>query len=204
MPSKELWENVYTTKATDSVSWFQQHANTSLQLIEHSGVPLSGQIIDVGGGASTLVDDLLAHGYSNVSVLDLSLAALQAAQSRLGALADRVTWITGDITRVEPPENCYDLWHDRAVFHFLVDAEDRAAYKRALHRSVKRGGHVVIATFAEDGPLKCSGLPINRYSVAELQEEIGDELTLLDSVREQHQTPSGAIQNFNYCYFKKS
>jgi ubiquinone/menaquinone biosynthesis C-methylase UbiE len=204
MPSKEHWENVYTTKATDSVSWFQEHANTSLQLIERSEIPPNGKIIDVGGGASTLVDDLLAQGYSNVSVLDLSLAALQAAQSRLSVQAGRVTWITGDITRVELPENYYNLWHDRAVFHFLVDAEDRAAYKNTLHRSVKRGGHVIVATFAEDGPMKCSGLPINRYSVADLQQELGDGLSLLGAVREQHLTPSGAIQNFNYCYFKKS
>lgn len=204
MPSREHWENVYTSKPADSVSWFQPHANASLQFIDSTDVPHEGHIIDVGGGASTLVDDLLAKGYSNISVLDLSGAALQVAQSRLGSQTSKVTWLTGDITKIQLPENCYDLWHDRAVFHFLVEAEDRAAYKNTLIRSVKPDGHVIIATFAEDGPLKCSGLPVKRYSVAELQAEMGAQFTLVHSKREQHATPSGAIQNFNYCYFRKS
>jgi 2-polyprenyl-3-methyl-5-hydroxy-6-metoxy-1,4-benzoquinol methylase len=204
MDSKEHWEKVYTTKPAESVSWFQQHASTSLELIAHTGVTPRGHIIDVGGGASTLIDDLIAKGFCNVSVLDLSEVALETAQSRLGRKAAKVNWIVGDITAIRLPQSCYDIWHDRAVFHFLINAEDRAAYKAILEHSLKPDGHLIMATFAEDGPTQCSGLAVKRYSVAELEAEIGSHFTLVRAKKEQHVTPSGAIQNFNYCHFRRS
>jgi ubiquinone/menaquinone biosynthesis C-methylase UbiE len=203
MPSKEHWEHVYTTKATDAVSWFQEHARNSLKLIQKTGVPLSAAIIDIGGGASTLVDDLLAKGYCNLSVLDLSAAALSAAQSRLGPKASGVNWVVADITEAELPAQSYDVWHDRAVFHFLTTAEDRQAYVQAVLRAVKPGGHVIVATFAEDGPLQCSGLPVMRYNPDELHAEFGEPFTLVHHEKESHQTPFGTAQQFTYCYCRK-
>lgn len=158
MQSRDHWEKVYSTKATDAVSWFQPHADFSVGLIKATGVDRDAAIIDVGGGASTLVDDLLANGYTDLTVLDLSAAALAAARNRLGARASAVRWIEADTTKANLPPNRYDIWHDRAVFHFLTSAEDRAAYVQAVFDSVKPGGHVIVATFAEDGPNQCSGL----------------------------------------------
>lgn len=203
MQSKEHWEHVYTTKATDAVSWFQEHARNSLKLIQQTGVPLSAAIIDIGGGASTLVDDLLANGYCNLSVLDLSAAALSAAQSRLGPKASGVNWVVADITKAELPAQSYDVWHDRAVFHFLTTAEDRQAYVQAVLQAVKPGGHVIVATFAEDGPLQCSGLPVMRYNPDELHAEFGEPFTLVHHEKESHQTPFGTAQQFTYCYCRK-
>ena len=166
-------------------------------------MPLGASIIDVGGGASSLVDDLLAHGYTNLSVLDLSQEALSAVQKRLGAAADKVRWIDGDITRVALPLHAYDLWHDRAVFHFLTDPRQRQAYVESVLRAVKPGGHVIVATFAEDGPSQCSGLPVMRYRADELHAEFGAPFSLLRHEREQHSTPFGTTQNFIYCYCRK-
>lgn len=202
MPSKDHWERVYSTKATDAVSWYQPHADLSLRLIEAAGLPRRAAIIDVGGGASTLVDDLLARGRYDVTVLDLSAAALEAAKVRLGASAAAVTWRVADITQAGLPDRAYDLWHDRAVFHFLTAPEDRRAYVAAVRRALRPGGHVVIATFAEDGPLRCSGLPVARYSTAQLQAEFGEGFALLSGEREQHATPSGSTQVFTYCHFR--
>ena len=202
MPSKDHWERVYSTKATDAVSWYQPHADFSLRLIEATGLPRGAAIIDVGGGASTLVDDLLALGRYDINVLDLSAAALEAAKARLGASAAAVTWRVADITRAGLPDRAYDLWHDRAVFHFLTAPEDRRAYVAAVRRALRPGGHVVIATFAEDGPLQCSGLPVQRYSPAQLQAEFGEGFELLSGEREQHATPSGSTQAFTYCHFR--
>jgi SAM-dependent methyltransferase len=204
MQSKEHWENVYTTKATDAVSWFQEHAENSLNLIQQTTVPLSAAIIDIGGGASTLVDDLLAKGYSNLSVLDLSAAALSASQSRLGTKANDINWVVADITKADLPIQSYDVWHDRAVFHFLTSAEDRQAYVQAVLRAVKPGGHVIVATFAEDGPLQCSGLPVMRYNSDELHAEFGEPFTLVHHEKESHQTPFGTAQQFTYCYCRKT
>jgi ubiquinone/menaquinone biosynthesis C-methylase UbiE len=203
MPSKNHWDEVYSTKSADTVSWYQAHADQSLRLIQESGLPLSASIIDVGGGASTLVEDLLAHGYTDLSVLDLSQAALSSVQERLGAAAEQVRWIAGDITRVSLPAHAYDLWHDRAVFHFLTDPAQRQAYVNAVLRAVKPGGHVIVATFAEDGPLQCSGLPVMRYRAEELHAEFGAPFALLRHEREEHQTPSGTTQKFIYCYCRK-
>jgi SAM-dependent methyltransferase len=204
MQVKEHWENVYSTRQTDAVSWFQPHADLSLDLIKATGAGREAGIIDVGGGASTLVDDLVADGYTDLAVLDLSEAALDAARKRLGPQAERVEWIVADITKAALAEQRYDIWHDRAVFHFLTDPADRAAYVQAVLRSVKPGGHVIVATFAEDGPLQCSGLPVVRYRPGELHDQFGAAFTLLKHQKEAHSTPSGAMQQFIYCYCRRS
>lgn len=203
MPSKAHWENVYETKDATQVSWFQQHPELSLQFIEQTGVDKAGQIIDVGGGASTLVDDLLANGYEHVTVLDISGAALQIAQQRLGSLASKVTWLEANIVETELPESFYDVWHDRAVFHFLTRDEDRARYVKAVRRSVKTGGHVIVATFGLEGPLRCSGLDVVRYSPDSLHDEFGSDFELIDTTSELHHTPFGTEQKFIYCYCRK-
>ncbi len=203
MQSKNHWEQVYTTKPEDGVSWFQEHARQSVELIARTGVPKDASVIDVGGGASTLVDDLLADGYSRVTVLDLSEAALAASRNRLGERASSVTWLAGDITRFILSRHTYDVWHDRAVFHFLTTREEREAYVNAVLRAVKPGGHVIVATFAEDGPEKCSGLPVIRYSPDGLHAEFGAPFTLLQQEREEHHTPFGTVQKFIYCLCRK-
>lgn len=203
MPSKDHWEHVYSTQKSADVSWFQPHAEQSLRLIRETGVAHDAAIIDVGGGASTLVDDLLLNHYTALTVLDLSAAALTAAQERLGASAARVRWLESDITRAELPVHAFDVWHDRAVFHFLTDPADRAAYVQAVLRSVKPGGHVIVATFAEDGPLQCSGLPVMRYDATALHAEFGTPFALLAHEREAHPTPFGTVQSFVYCYCRK-
>lgn len=203
MQSKDYWDQVYTTKATSGVSWFQEHARQSVQLVAQAGVARDAGIIDVGGGASTLIDDLLDERYTKVTVLDLSEAALAASQYRLGQRADDVTWLVGDITRMELPRHAYDLWHDRAVFHFLTSPQEREAYVQAVLRAVKPGGHVIVATFAEDGPEKCSGLPVVRYSADGLHAEFGAPFTLLQQEREEHRTPFGTVQKFIYCLCRK-
>jgi SAM-dependent methyltransferase len=200
MENKNYWDKVYAAKAANSASWFQEHAVYSLSLLRDTGITRSGAIIDVGGGASTLVDDLLADGYSDVTVLDLSSAALFAARQRLGTLADKVQWLEADVTNVDLPKNRFEVWHDRAVFHFLTEPEQRRAYVEQVSHSVKPGGHVIVATFAEDGPTQCSGLPVKRYSAGELHEEFGEAFTLVKHVEEAHHTPSGAVQQFVYCY----
>lgn len=198
--SKEHWEQVYARKATTAVSWFQEQAATSLRLIQATGLPVEASILDVGGGASVLVDDLLAAGYRDLTVLDLSGAALASARARLGARAEPVRWIEGDITRVELPGAAFDLWHDRAVFHFLTDPEDRRAYVRQLEHALKPGGHIIIATFAEDGPERCSGLPVMRYSATQLAREFAADFTLQHAEKEAHHTPGGAVQSFTCCH----
>lgn len=200
---KRHWEHIYATKPADRVSWYQAHAEQSLRLIRDSGVSRSAAVIDVGGGASTLVDDLVDAGYSNVTVLDLSAAALGTARARLGTNSGGVDWIEGDISRVPLPHHGYDLWHDRAVFHFLVDANDRHDYAAQMVDAVKPDGHVIVATFAEDGPRQCSGLPVARYGPGELQAEFGASFDLLAHRREAHQTPFGTRQQFVYCCFRK-
>ena len=200
MDSKSYWEAVYSTKSPDSVSWFQEHAEESIRLIATTGLGNSAAIIDVGGGASKLVDDLLAAGYVDISVLDLSAAAMATARQRLGVLAGHVTWIEGDITEVSLPAARFDIWHDRAVFHFLTDAACRRRYVEQVMRAVRPGGHVIVATFAEDGPEQCSGLPVMRYRADELHSEFGAGFKLLAHRKEEHRTPIGRAQQFVYCY----
>ena len=203
MYSKDHWEKVYSSKPANAVSWFQPHADYSLGLIKAAGVGLDAAIIDVGGGASTLVDDLLANGFTNVTVLDLSSTALAAARKRLGCRAAEVQWIEADINKADLPASQYDVWHDRAVFHFLTTPEERAAYVKTVFRSVKPGGHVIVATFAEDGPAQCSGLPVMRYRPDELHAEFGEAFQLLDHRKEEHHTPSGTVQQFVYCFCRR-
>jgi SAM-dependent methyltransferase len=193
------WETVYRTKRPTEVSWYQPEARLSLELIRRAVPDTLARIIDVGGGASTLVDGLLHDGYSNLSVLDLSTIALAEARRRLGDSASRVQWLEDDILSAALPEAAYDLWHDRAVFHFLMHAGDRASYVAQVRRAVRPGGHVLVATFAEDGPLQCSGLPVARYSAETLHREFDGGFELVDSVRELHVTPGGSTQSFQYC-----
>ncbi|MEO7973657.1 MAG: class I SAM-dependent methyltransferase [Thermoanaerobaculia bacterium] len=203
MQSKKHWERVYSTKAPTEVSWFQEHAALSLKLIREAGVSCSAPVIDVGGGASTLVDDLVASGFENVTVLDLSGAALAATKARLGAQAARVQWLEVDVLKAEFPKHAFDIWHDRAVFHFLTNAEERHAYVRTVLHAVKPGGLVIVATFSEDGPTMCSGLPVMRYSANELHAEFGEPFELLGHEREAHHTPAGNEQKFVYCCCRK-
>ena len=204
MQSKEHWETVYASKSSDRVSWFQTHAKLSLQLINETGALADASIIDVGGGASTLADDLLDKGFSKITVLDLSATALAVAQQRLGSRSQTVQWMEANIIEVQLPQYAYDVWHDRAVFHFQTSPQERHAYIEQVLHSVRPGGHVIIATFAEDGPTQCSGLPVTRYSAEELYAEFGARFTLLRHVKEDHHTPSGALQKFVYCYCRKN
>lgn len=200
---KMHWEAIHRAKAASQLSWYQQRASMSIDFITHTGVDRSSRIIDIGGGISTLVDALLAQGFTCLTVLDVSGSALQAARQRLGESASRVAWIEADITQVLLPEQAYSVWHDRAVFHFLTRADDRQRYLNALRRSLRPGGHAIVATFALDGPSKCSGLEVARYSAESLASEFGNGFALLDSAKESHITPSGAEQRFLYCHFRK-
>ncbi|XSC47085.1 class I SAM-dependent methyltransferase [Bradyrhizobium sp. RDT10] len=200
------WENVYTTKGENEVSWFQQSPAPSLELIVQAGATSKSAIIDVGGGASRLVDSLVEQGFEDVTVLDVSGAALAAAKSRLegrlGASAARVSWIIADATTFEPVKP-YDIWHDRAAFHFLTDASDRAAYIARLKRGLKIGGHAIIATFALDGPEKCSGLPVARYDSASLGRTLGSMFKLVHTQRHEHVTPWDSRQMFQFSVFRR-
>lgn len=201
---QQHWEQVYRSRPADGVSWFQPHAVRSLSLIRATGLANSAAIIDVGGGASPLVDDLLDHGYGAVTVLDLSGTALATAQQRLGPRAARVQWIEADVTAAGLPHHGYDIWHDRAVFHFLTAPQQRRAYLQTMLDALKPGGHAIIATFAEDGPTQCSGLPVRRYSAASLQSELGAAFTLVQHEQEAHRTPTGQLQKFIYCCFLRN
>lgn len=203
MKKQQHWENIYTTKAPTEVSWYQAYPELSLDLIDRSGVDKSGYIIDVGGGESTLIDFLLKNGYEDITVLDISASALNRTKARLEEKANLVTWIEADITKIQLPYNIYDIWHDRAVFHFLTDKEDRQRYIAAVKYSLKSNGRIIVATFAPDGPPRCSGLDIVRYKPETLHSEFGEEFELLDSRSEIHQTPFGTQQKFIYCYCRK-
>ena len=203
MSDKAHWENVYTSKAVDRVSWYQAHAEVSLAMIAATGVARDAAILDVGGGASVLVDDLLDRQYRRVTVLDLSGAALRAAQARLGARAAAVRWLEADICAAGLAPQSFDLWHDRAVLHFLTGAEARAAYVAAAAAAVKPDGHLIIATFAEDGPERCSGLPVVRYGAASLAAQFTPAFELLDQRRHLHRTPAGSVQSFQFCHLRR-
>ena len=200
MDTKTHWDKVYTTKAPDAVSWYRAHLETSLALIERAVDARSASIIDVGGGESTLVDDLLLRGYNNITVLDVSQSAIGLTKRRLGAAAEQVRWLVADITKIELELGAYDLWHDRAVFHFLTDREQRTAYVRQVARSVKPGGHIIVSTFGPEGPTKCSGLEVMRYDAESLHREFGARFRLIESSKEVHHTPFGTTQQFLYCY----
>jgi SAM-dependent methyltransferase len=194
------WEQIYGTKAPEAVSWYRPHLEISLKLIERAAPDFSASIIDVGGGESTLVDDLLARGYKNVTVLDVSQTAIDVSRKRLGEASERVKWLVADITKTELAPHAYDVWHDRAVFHFLTAMDERTAYVRQVAHAVKPGGHVIVSTFGPEGPTKCSGLDVMRYDAESLHDQFGTRFHLVESSQELHQTPFGTTQQFLYCY----
>ncbi|HDP88886.1 MAG TPA: class I SAM-dependent methyltransferase [Thioalkalivibrio sp.] len=198
---KTHWEDVYRGKAAHELAWFQPRAGISLDLIAAAGIP-NAAVIDMGAGASRLVDDLVAAGFVDVTVVDIAEAALAQARARLGERAERINWITADATEVELPRQ-YDIWHDRAVFHFLMEDADREAYLERLGRFLKVGGQAIIAAFAPDGPDKCSGLPVRQYDEQTLAAILGPNYTLIETRREMHSTPAGIEQAFVYCRFEK-
>ena len=200
MDTKSHWEKIYTTKAPNQVSWYRPHLETSLALIERAATDRSSSIIDVGGGESTLVDDLVVRGFQNITVLDVSESAIVATKKRLGQVANAIHWIAADITQVELEPRTYDVWHDRAVFHFLTDPQQRIAYIRQVLRSVIPGGHVIVSTFGPEGPTKCSGLDVMRYDADSLHDEFGKRFRLVESSQELHHAPFGTTQQFLYCY----
>ena len=197
------WENVYTTKAEHTVSWFQESPDISLDLIRATEVTTSAAIIDVGGGASRLIDSLLDNGFKDLTVLDLSEKALAMSKARLGARSAHVEWVVADITTWEASQT-YDVWHDRAALHFLTDPKDRAAYAQIISKAVHTGGHVIIGTFAPDGPERCSGLPIVRHDATTLGELLGPSFEPIESRRHNHQTPAGVTQQFQFSRYRRS
>lgn len=200
MDEQAHWEAVYLAKAPGQVSWYTPHLGRSLTFIEEAGLAPGAAVLDVGGGASTLVDDLLDRGFSDVSVLDLSAAALDRARERLGERARRVNWMVADITEAELPQHSVDFWHDRAVFHFLRGEDARRQYVAAVRHALKPGGHILVATFGPEGPERCSGLEIMRFDADSLHAEFGGAFRKVSSCTEQHTTPWGSIQEFVYCY----
>jgi len=195
------WQNVYQAKGERDVSWFQESPEISLDLIRATGVGVDASIIDIGGGASRLVDALVAEGYRSVTVLDLSEKALATSRNRLGARADRVAWIVADVTTWQPAKT-YAVWHDRAAFHFLTEPHDRKAYVDCVRKAVRPGGHVIIGTFALDGPERCSGLPVVRYDASALGQILGRGFKLVETRRHDHQTPTGIVQRFQFSWFQ--
>jgi len=203
MDRKTHWDCIFQTKVSEQLTWHQPHLQSSLDLIQRAAVGLQARLIDVGGGDSTLVDDLLALGFVRPTVLDISTVALQRARERLGGCVAEVEWIEGDITQISLPLAAFDLWHDRAVFHFLTDPTDRQRYVHTVQTALEPGGHLVIATFAQDSPEKCSGLEVVRYSPDSLWRELGKDFQLRNSRAEIHCTPWGGEQRFMYCLFHK-
>ena len=199
---KTHWENVYTTKGEKEVSWFQENPAPSLELTALAGLSADATVIDIGGGASRFVDALVERKIGQITVLDLSAAALDAAKERLGERGAGVEWVVADVTTWEPSQT-YDLWHDRATFHFLTNASDRSAYVRHLKKAVRSGGHVIMGTFALDGPERCSGLSVMRYDAGMLGAILGTDFRLIDFRRHDHTTPWGVVQRFQFSTFRR-
>ena len=202
MDRKEHWEKTYAARRSDGLSWYQEKPDHSLAMIHRAGTGFDEPIIDVGGGASVLVDHLLQEGYKDLTVLDISSIALEKARERLGARSGLVRWIENDIT-AWAADRSYSLWHDRAVFHFLTKTEDRKKYINSLNQALKLNGHLIMATFSLDAPPKCSGLSVVRYGPETLQNELGDNFNLVESFTDKHVTPSGVSQIFIFCRFVK-
>ncbi|HEX3354339.1 MAG TPA: class I SAM-dependent methyltransferase [Terriglobales bacterium] len=200
MDAQTHWENIYGKKSPDEVSWYRPHLEKSLDLIERAASERSASIIDVGGGESTLVDDLVARGYRNITVLDISQTAIDVTKTRLASASENIHWLVGDVCSADLGPHSYDVWHDRAVFHFLTAMDTRTAYVRQVAKAVKPGGHVIVSTFGPEGPTKCSGLDVVRYDAESLHEEFGVRFRLLGSSTELHQTPLGTTQQFLYCF----
>lgn len=199
---KQHWETVFTTKAENEVSWYQKEPQTSIQLIQACKVPKDAKIIDIGGGDSYLIDSLLDLGYTNLYLLDISDAAIERAKIRLGDKAKNVTFIVSDSLHFQSDEK-FDVWHDRASFHFFTDANDIALYKKNVKTNTNQNAHFIIGTFSEEGPLKCSGLPITQYTVEKMEAVFGDDFELENCFTEDHQTPFETVQNFIFCSYRK-
>lgn len=200
MEAKAHWETVYGKKAPTAVSWYAPHLDRSLAYLHKTGVATNGSLIDVGGGESTLVDDLVEAGYSNVTVLDISERALEVARARLGDREARVTWLAVDVLQHQFPKAAYDVWHDRAVFHFMTGEEQRRRYVQQVLQALKPGGFAIVGAFGPDGPTECSGLPVARYGAEALHEEFGGPFQLIAHSVDTHTTPWGTPQQFVYCY----
>lgn len=204
MSTRQHWNEIYGQKGPQGVSWYKPHLDRSLEFLERAGLRSDAAILDVGGGASTFVDDLWARGFRNVTVLDLSESAIDQAKARLGPRAEGVMWLVGDVTEMVLPEAHYDFWHDRAVFHFLTQPAPRERYVEAVRHALKPHGHIVVATFGPGGPEHCSGLPVVRYDADGIHAEFGDEFRQVDAASELHLTPWGSEQEFVYCYCRMS
>lgn len=193
------WENVFNTKSPEEMSWYEPHLATSVEWILEAAPNNSSSIIDVGGGASTLVDDLYAKGFRSLTVLDISSTAIEQSQERLGTVAREIEWMTGNVTRCALPNAAFDIWHDRAVFHFLTEQEERDSYVKQVASALKPSGQIIIATFAINGPPSCSGLPVSRYDRPSIEQQFGRAFRLVKSATVTHQTPAGVNQEFLYC-----
>lgn len=201
--TKLHWEQVYDTKTPDAVSWFAPHLRESLAYVRRTGIAKQAPIIDVGGGEATLVDDLLDAGYGDITVLDISEKALEVCKARLASRAGSVKWLVADVLQHDFAPGSVDVWHDRAVFHFLTDPEQRRCYVTQVLKALKPGGHAIVGTFGPEGPTQCSGLPVARYSSGELHDEFGSPFQLLDHSTTLHITPWGSTQQFVYCYCRR-
>ena len=204
MSQKDHWDQAYASNSAEKLGWYEPHLRTSVTWIKALNLTPDAPIIDVGGGASTLADDLVDAGYRSITVLDLSEKALSSVKARLGERARLITWLTGDITSIALPRHHYELWHDRAVFHFLTAPDQQQKYRDNLLRALKPGGHLIIATFAPEAPPKCSGLPVQRYGPEELQNALGGEFQLERHQSELHITPGGVEQMYLYCHFRRA
>ncbi len=202
MSNKDHWEKVYGSKASEAVSWYAPHLETSLKLIHQASANKNSAIIDIGGGESTLVDDLITEGYQDISVLDISQKAIDVAKERLGKSADMVHWYCADINQATLPQNYFEVWHDRAVFHFLTEEYQRVKYIEQVTQSVRHGGYVIMSTFGPEGPEKCSGLDVVRYDSEKLHGQFGKGFKLIDSSTEIHKTPMNTTQQFLYCFYR--
>jgi SAM-dependent methyltransferase len=201
---QEHWEKVYSTRATNQVSWFRPHLDSSLSFVDRLDLPLEAPVIDVGGGASTFVDDLLAAGHSNITVLDISAAALVAARARIGAAAGTVAWVRQDVLATDLPAGRFALWHDRAVFHFLVDDDARRRYRESMLNALAPDGYAIVATFSRHAPPRCSGLPVERYDADSLAGAFAPALDIVATAEELHVTPGGVQQPFVYCLLRRA
>ena len=196
------WQKIYTTKQLNEVSWYQQTPTTSLEYFSQLNIPLNASIIDVGGGDSFLVDHLLNLGYTNITILDISLAAIIRAKERLAEKSSLVKWIVSDVVHFKPEEK-YDVWHDRAAFHFLTDAEDINQYKKITSNHISKNGYLIVGTFSKEGPTKCSGINIQQYSKEDLEQTFSENFNLQSSQFINHSTPFNTIQQFIFCCFQK-
>jgi 2-polyprenyl-3-methyl-5-hydroxy-6-metoxy-1,4-benzoquinol methylase len=203
MNQKDHWQQVYSKREAENLGWYKPHLATSLSWIKALNLATEDPLIDIGGGTSTLVDDLLEMGCRSISVLDISENAIATARLRLAKKADQVTWLEGDITSIDLPAGGYELWHDRAVFHFLTEPGQQRMYRDNLLKALKPDGHLIIGTFAPEAPAMCSGLPVQRYSAEQLENTLGEEFELVRQHNELHVTPGGVEQMYLYCQFRK-